>query len=238
MPLYKTNERSAIYNNNSNIILFIVNLRSALMYFPDNCITTSVNGFNEGVIVSQKGDKYEPNVACTMFLSIRGLDPLIKIHFEHIDLVESPSSPAAIAAAALESSSASAAALSPISSITSLTSTPDANDCEDFVQFFDATRRRAPHDGGGLLPLTTPLCGRLLPPDFTVNSGNVSVLFRSDGARQRSGFRFRFSRENDWRRNEVCVAGRGGCVSRLQLARAAKAKKTSQYSSFLYFLCN
>lgn len=206
----------------------------ALMYFPDNCVTTSVSGFNEGLIVSQKGDKYEPNVACTMFLSVRGADPVINFHFEHIDLVESASSPSAAALAALaaaESSSASSSALmSPISSLSSLTSTRDAADCEDYVQFFDATRRRAPHEGGGPLPLTEPLCGRALPLDFAVKSGNISVLFRTDGARQRSGFRFRFKRDTDWRRNEVCVSGRGGCVSRALLARANKTKRTSQYS--------
>jgi hypothetical protein len=58
------------------------------MYFPDECVSTFVNGFNEGLVVSQRGNRYLPNTACTMYFSVRAASKHIRFIFEHMDLPE------------------------------------------------------------------------------------------------------------------------------------------------------
>jgi CUB domain len=136
------------------------------MYFPEECVSTSVSGFNEGLIVSQRGYKYLPNTACTMYLSVRATSKSIRFIFEHMDLPES-----------------------------------NPGDCEDYIQFYAS-------DNDGWTTIGQRICGYAPPEDLVSHVTNVSVVFTSDGFRERTGFRFRFRLE---RPTEVCAPGRG-CI--------------------------
>ena len=146
------------------------------MYFPDNCVATSVSGFNEGLIISQRGATYLPNIACTMYLSIRTRSMTsVRFTFDYVDLQES-----------------------------------EPGNCEDYIQFYVADQ--SARSGGQWTAIGGPICGQTLPSEIVSNASDVSVVFSTDGSRQRTGFRFRFERI-DWP-TEVCVSGRGGCISK------------------------
>ena len=58
------------------------------MYLPERCITSSLTGFNKGVIISQRGEQYAPDTRCTLHLRVRSSARAIRFTFEHIDLPE------------------------------------------------------------------------------------------------------------------------------------------------------
>jgi len=58
------------------------------MYLPERCITSSLTGFNKGVIISQRGQKYAPDTRCTLHLRVRSSARAIRFTFEHMDLPE------------------------------------------------------------------------------------------------------------------------------------------------------
>jgi len=58
------------------------------MYLPESCTTSSLTGFNKGVIISQRGDKYAPDTRCTLHLRVRSSARAIRFTFEHMDLPE------------------------------------------------------------------------------------------------------------------------------------------------------
>jgi len=45
-----------------------------------------VSGFNQALIVSQRAQRYDPDVDCTMTLSVRGGSHAIQLLFEHMDM--------------------------------------------------------------------------------------------------------------------------------------------------------
>ena len=58
------------------------------MYLPERCTTSSLTGFNKGVIISQRGSKYAPDTRCTLHLRVRSSARAIRFTFEHLDLPE------------------------------------------------------------------------------------------------------------------------------------------------------
>jgi len=58
------------------------------MYLPERCSTSSLTGFNKGVIISQRGSKYAPDTRCTLHLRVRSSARAIRFTFEHMDLPE------------------------------------------------------------------------------------------------------------------------------------------------------
>jgi len=58
------------------------------MYLPEHCTTSSLTGFNKGVIISQRGDRYAPDTRCTLHLRVRSSARAIRFTFEHMDLPE------------------------------------------------------------------------------------------------------------------------------------------------------
>lgn len=58
------------------------------MYLPERCTTSSLTGFNKGVIISQRGGRYAPDTRCTLHLRVRSSARAIRITFEHLDLPE------------------------------------------------------------------------------------------------------------------------------------------------------
>lgn len=58
------------------------------MYLPERCTTSSLTGFNKGVIISQRGEKYAPDTRCTLNLRVRSSARAIRFTFEHMDLPE------------------------------------------------------------------------------------------------------------------------------------------------------
>jgi len=58
------------------------------MYLPERCTTSSLTGFNKGVIISQRGELYAPDTRCTLHLRVRSSARAIRFTFEHMDLPE------------------------------------------------------------------------------------------------------------------------------------------------------
>jgi len=58
------------------------------MYLPERCTTSSLTGFNKGVIISQRGERYAPDIRCTLHLRVRSSARAIRFTFEHMDLPE------------------------------------------------------------------------------------------------------------------------------------------------------
>jgi len=58
------------------------------MYLPERCTTSSLTGFNKGVIISQRGSKYAADTHCTLHLRVRSSARAIRFTFEHMDLPE------------------------------------------------------------------------------------------------------------------------------------------------------
>lgn len=58
------------------------------MYLPERCTTSSLTGFNKGVVISQRGERYAPDTDCTLHLRVRSSARAIRFTFEHMDLPE------------------------------------------------------------------------------------------------------------------------------------------------------
>ena len=58
------------------------------MYLPERCTTSSLTGFNRGVVISQRGERYLPDTDCTLHLRVRSSARAIRFTFEHMDLPE------------------------------------------------------------------------------------------------------------------------------------------------------
>jgi len=70
--------------------MYICMLRaiSDTMYLPERCTTSSLTGFNKGIIISQRGAEYAPDIRCTLHLRVRSSARAIRFTFEHMDLPE------------------------------------------------------------------------------------------------------------------------------------------------------
>ena len=134
---------------------------------PERCTTSSLTGFNKGVIISQRGDKYAPDTRCTLHLRVRSSARAIRFTFEHMDLPE-------LRPGLCEDY------------VEFYTPDPDSveNSAASSTEAVEATDSN----------VAGPFCGQTLPRDFFSNGTSVLVRFTSNSIRELSGFRFRFER--------------------------------------------
>jgi len=138
------------------------------MYLPERCTTSSLTGFNKGVVISQRGAKYAPDTRCTLNLRVRSSARAIRFSFEHMDLPE-------IRPGLCEDS---------VEFHTPAPDAPEYTESEDSQETVNSNSNK----------VIGPFCGRTLPEDFFSNGTSVVVRFTTNKFREGSGFRFRFER--------------------------------------------